>query len=159
MAEPASASLEADRLGGVLQILIGNTDAHGKHISFFLPDSTIELASAYDLVCTRLYPKHSEDLSMAIGDARTFNEISPYEWGVLATKLVQRDTAHALRTLANRGSVFRQNVDGAVARAIDDAQREGADISVVHSVAQMIHQQAGTLGEHMYQLPGVQDLL
>ncbi|MDD5036368.1 MAG: HipA domain-containing protein, partial [Methylococcaceae bacterium] len=57
--EQTAASPAAERLAllrwAIFQVLIGNTDAHGKNLSFFLDAGGLRLAPAYDLVCCLLY--------------------------------------------------------------------------------------------------------
>lgn len=70
----------------VFNILIGNADAHLKNVSFFSRPSGFALAPFYDLVSTVVYNtpsynEHSErwphvELSMPIGNARRFDEVS-----------------------------------------------------------------------------------
>ena len=70
----------------IFQILIGNTDAHGKNVSFFYDIQGLELAPAYDLVCRPAIDdaQLAETFAMAIGDAFVEPEISPFEWAAFA---------------------------------------------------------------------------
>lgn len=72
----------------ILQILIGNTDAHAKNLSFFSTAAGLILSPAYDLVSGTAFQNNTIDktYAMAIGDAFSPNEISPYEWANFATK-------------------------------------------------------------------------
>jgi len=70
----------------VFNILIGNSDAHMKNISFFIEAKGIMLADFYDLVSTVVYntPQYDRrgpywpdvELSMPIGKARFFSDIT-----------------------------------------------------------------------------------
>lgn len=70
----------------VFNILIGNADAHLKNVSFFSRPTGYALAPFYDLVSTVGYntASHNEhgehwphvELSMPIGNARRFDEVS-----------------------------------------------------------------------------------
>lgn len=68
----------------IFQVLIGNIDAHGKNLSFFVHPSGVSMAPAYDMVCipaptdTRL----SGTLAMAAGYAFTA-DIAPFDWAQL----------------------------------------------------------------------------
>ncbi|MHB0990653.1 MAG: HipA domain-containing protein [Burkholderiales bacterium] len=66
----------------VFQVLLGNTDAHAKNLSFYMTATGPIQAPAYDLVCGALY--HADNVSqtyaMAIGDAFSTEELSAYEW-------------------------------------------------------------------------------
>ncbi len=72
----------------IFQVLIGNTDAHAKNLSFHSSAAGLVLAPAYDLVSGIAF--HSKTLdntyAMAIGDAFTPEEINPYEWASFATE-------------------------------------------------------------------------
>lgn len=98
-----SAQPTADRLTllrwTIFQTLSGNTDAHGKNLSFFIDAGGIRLAPAYDLVCCLIYSgdQISDTLSMAIGDNFDVRSLTPYDWALMAaecglnTRLVSRE--------------------------------------------------------------------
>jgi len=53
----------------ILQLLIGNCDAHGKNLSFFLGGSGLAPANLYDLVCVQTYgPAIEQEMAMGYGD-------------------------------------------------------------------------------------------
>ena len=84
---PTPAALRLALLRWVLfQVLIGNTDAHAKNLSFFWGPEGLTLAPAYDLVCGSAYSGEALDQSyaLAIGDAFAAEELTPYEWAVFA---------------------------------------------------------------------------
>lgn len=66
----------------IFQVLIGNTDAHAKNITFFSSAGGLSLAPAYDMSCGLLYADDQFDSSyaMAIGDAFLPSELSASEW-------------------------------------------------------------------------------
>jgi serine/threonine-protein kinase HipA len=66
----------------LFQVLIGNTDAHGKNVSFFCGPAGLSLAPAYDLVCLPVLDSAGLDFSysMAVGDAFAEPELTPFEW-------------------------------------------------------------------------------
>ncbi|MEY4718978.1 MAG: hypothetical protein RL563_1596 [Pseudomonadota bacterium] len=88
--DQASVQPVADRLTllrwTIFQILIGNTDAHGKNLSFFIDAGGIRLAPAYDLVCCLMYAddRISDTLSMAIGDNFDIRSLTAYDWAQMA---------------------------------------------------------------------------
>jgi serine/threonine-protein kinase HipA len=98
-----------DRLGllrwTIFQVLIGNTDAHGKNVSFFCDGRGLRLAPAYDMVCMdALGAGFSPTYAMAIGDAFSEDTLSPYEWAHFGhlCKLPFRLVAHELDRLAGQ---------------------------------------------------------
>jgi serine/threonine-protein kinase HipA len=83
---PATARLFLLRWA-LLQVLLGNSDAHGKNISFHVHRSGLMPAPIYDLVCVSVYgPKIETDLAMAYGDAFTIEDITPYALADFATR-------------------------------------------------------------------------
>ena len=69
----------------IFQVLIGNTDAHGKNLSFFLFSLR---ACAWLQLTTWVHPSTqdaqlSSTLAMAVGDAFTEAEITPFDWAQL----------------------------------------------------------------------------
>lgn len=64
--------------------LIGNTDAHGKNISFFCRHDGLWLAPFYDLVSVVQYDGLDHELAMSYGDAFLLKEIAPYQWADFA---------------------------------------------------------------------------
>ncbi|MCV6606721.1 MAG: HipA domain-containing protein [Campylobacterales bacterium] len=60
----------------LFNLLIHNSDAHGKNISFFVDEKGIEVAPFYDLLNLKPYEeKYAQDLSMAIGDTYIFEDL------------------------------------------------------------------------------------
>jgi serine/threonine-protein kinase HipA len=70
----------------LFQVLIGNTDAHAKNLSFFVSAIGMYLTPAYDMVCTLAYADSQieDNFAMAIGDAFTEGELTAYEWAQFA---------------------------------------------------------------------------
>lgn len=69
----------------IFNYLIGNADAHGKNFSIMhLENGKITLAPAYDLLCTRVYPELTKDMSMKIGGIYEPDRIYPKNWQIFA---------------------------------------------------------------------------
>lgn len=71
----------------IAQYLVGNTDAHGKNISFFSQPHGLSLASFYDIVSTVQYPDLDHELAMAFGDEFALEAVSPYAWADFAHRV------------------------------------------------------------------------
>ena len=84
--------------------LIGNTDAHGKNVSFHCGPEGLRLTPTYDLVCMPAldYAQLKETFALAIGDAFTDAELTPFEWAsfAFACGLPQRLVAQEARMLS-----------------------------------------------------------
>ncbi|NRR30900.1 HipA domain-containing protein [Oxalobacteraceae bacterium] len=88
----------------VLQLLLGNSDAHGKNISFFVGPAGLTPAPMYDLVCVNVYGDRLESsMAMAYGDVFQIDEITPYALADFAhrTHTSARQLARAITTMAN----------------------------------------------------------
>ncbi len=65
----------------VFNYLIGNTDAHAKNFSLLHKDNgVIQLAPAYDILCTMAYEKHSQWMAMKIGNAIRISTVKLRDW-------------------------------------------------------------------------------
>lgn len=118
----------------LFQVLIGNGDAHAKNISFFLDSGGLRVAPAYDLVSVRAIGAPLDaSFAMAIGDAFTSDELSPFEWSHFAAAcgLPQRQVARELRRLATR-------VLEVVGVVYEDAMAHGADRGMLDRVRAIV---------------------
>ena len=94
----------------IVQVLIGNADAHGKNYSLLHRDDGIVLAPLYDILCTVAYPDLSPSFAMKIARRGTLADLKPGDWDSfakeagLAPPFVRRrvtelaDAARACRT-------------------------------------------------------------
>lgn len=90
-------ALEALLRAVMLNILIGNADAHAKNFSLLhLPDGSMQLAPLYDLVSTLSYPGLDPELAMYIDDVRRITRVSrdrvineASSWGVLRARAAE----------------------------------------------------------------------
>ena len=107
----------------IFQVLIGNCDAHGKNVSFFVSPAGLVLAPTYDLVCIPALEdaKLDSTLAMAIGDAFAASDITPFDWAQLGHQAGMRmsSMANQMRALAMK------TLDG-----LDVAMQEAAQAGV-----------------------------
>jgi serine/threonine-protein kinase HipA len=68
----------------LFNLLIGNGDAHCKNFALLFSGGRAELAPAYDLLCTQVYPALSEAFVMRVGPARRQRELTALAWQELA---------------------------------------------------------------------------
>ncbi|MEW6343883.1 MAG: HipA domain-containing protein [Pseudomonadota bacterium] len=79
MVTPATARLLLLRWA-ILQLLLGNSDAHGKNVSFHVTPAGLMPAPHYDLVSVNVYGGSLKtDMAMAYGDAFRLEEVTPFE--------------------------------------------------------------------------------
>ena len=64
----------------IIQVLLGNADAHGKNYSLLHRDGRIELAPLYDLLSTVAYPDLSPRFAMRVARRTTLDEMRRGDW-------------------------------------------------------------------------------
>ena len=70
----------------VVNLCLGNSDAHGKNISFFIDKTGMHLTPFYDIMNIQLYKENYEtSLAMAIGDEFDLNKLTPYDLAELCS--------------------------------------------------------------------------
>ena len=132
--QPAKARLQLLRWL-VFQVLLGNTDAHAKNLSFYMTVAGPVQAPAYDLLCGALYKADnvSQTYAMAIGDAFSTEELSAYEWAqfCVATNtnptLVRREIERGVKAIRAQ-----------LPQASDAVLRDGAVSEVVSRITEVL---------------------
>jgi len=73
----------------IFNFLIGNSDAHGKNISFLLLPQGPVLAPFYDLLLTRIYAHYglTSDMAMKIGGEVNPDKVTKKNWEALAEEI------------------------------------------------------------------------
>lgn len=73
----------------ITTLLLGNSDAHGKNISFFGQGTTLTTAPFYDLVSVAVYDSQHIDheLAMAFGDTFTLTDVRSFALADFCTRL------------------------------------------------------------------------
>ena len=86
----------------LFQFLIGNSDAHGKNVSFFSRAEGLALAPFYDLVSVVQYGGIDHELAMAYGDAFRLEDATPFAWAGFSkrTGLARTFLAREMRRMA-----------------------------------------------------------
>ncbi|MES9858114.1 MAG: HipA domain-containing protein [Sedimenticola sp.] len=87
---PLTQAEAATRMGllrwSLIQYLIGNSDAHGKNISFLVEPGGLRLAPFYDMVSVCIYANIEHEAAMAIGDEFNFDQVRAYDWADFAQR-------------------------------------------------------------------------
>jgi len=119
----------------IFQVLIGNTDAHGKNLSFFVHPSGVSLAPAYDMVCIPALKdaQLSGTLAMAVGDAFVEAEITPFDWAQLGHLSGLRPAAMARQMIG-----LMDKVMDALSVACQVALKNGVAQGKVEAIAQHV---------------------
>lgn len=113
----------------IFQVLIGNTDAHAKNLSFFMEQGGVSVGPAYDLVSTAIYPGVLHSYAFGIGDAFDPETLSAHEWALFCA---HADLAPAFVQLELRNLILQMR------RSLPLAQQqvlsEGASPAVVEAI-------------------------
>lgn len=75
---PAKARLQTLRWI-LFNLLIGNSDSHGKNISYLVARSGYEVAPMYDLVSVAMYEDFHQELAFEIGDTFDLDKVKAYQ--------------------------------------------------------------------------------
>jgi len=59
----------------IINLIIGNSDAHGKNISFFVSKDGLEITPFYDLINVSIYKQYKHEMAMGIDEAFEFDDI------------------------------------------------------------------------------------
>ncbi len=135
----------------LFQLLIGNSDAHAKNISFFVGKEGIDLAPAYDLLCLDVCgDQYDRDLAMAVGDLFDPDDIQAWQLAEMCfeCKLPQRQTARILDSLCN--NMFRSLKEISLPELLTPEEVEFA-----RNLIQVITDKVHRYQEYAKQLPGL----
>jgi serine/threonine-protein kinase HipA len=135
----------------IFQILIGNTDAHAKNVSFFCCANGIELTPTYDLVCTLAFDNVAHSLAMAIGDNFDPRAIKAYDWALFAYE-ADLDPTAVSRELLRMSTAVASKV-GEVAQQVVS---EGGDAEMVSRVLGVIKQQCEAVQRCAAEVPKIE---
>lgn len=135
----------------LFQLLIGNSNAHAKNISFFVGKEGIDLAPAYDLVCLDVCgDQYDRDIAMAIGDVFDPDDIEAWQLAEMCfeCKLPQRQTARMLDSLCN--NMLRSLTEISLPELLTPAEEEFA-----RNLIQVITGKVQRYQGYAKQLPGL----
>lgn len=142
----------AERL--IFNVLIGNTDAHGKNWSFFIERRAglLSLAPAYDLVDVEaVADEHmSTSFAMGIGDAFHLEELGAFQWASMALEcgLTPRQLATRIRALSTR-----------LPKALKDSrpmlEEQGVTPALLDAMAARLEHRCELLAKHASLIPQV----
>lgn len=71
----------------LFNLLIGNTDNHGKNISYFVSERGYELAPCYDLVNVTVYEDYHQELAFRVGETFNLEEVKAVQLSEMAEEM------------------------------------------------------------------------
>ncbi len=117
----------------IFNYLIGNADGHGKNFSLLYTGKKPELAPAYDLLSTAIYPELSKKMAMKIGEKYDPREI--YLWHFL--KHVP-DTKLAQSSMKKRIHAMGEKVLDEFPKLVEDLKQEGLGSDVYDYIFKIV---------------------
>ena len=115
----------------ILQYLIGNSDAHGKNLSFFCRPEGLTIAPFYDLVSVVQYEGLDHQFAMAYGDEFKMENVSPFAWADFA------------RRAGLQRSFLAREMKRMALTALDHAPRQAAEADYVEDERELVLRIAG----------------
>lgn len=141
----ASAKPAADQIAllerFIFNYLIGNADAHGKNFSLLYKGNKPELAPAYDLLSTAVYPDLSAKMAMKIGGKYKPDDVFLRHWH----KLVP-DTAAARKNLEKQIETMAVNCRDKAHDLIEMLETDNIRSSIFHDICEVINKRANHIG-------------
>lgn len=124
----------------LFQFLLGNSDAHGKNVSFFCRPDGLALAPFYDLVSVVQYEGLDHELAMAYGDEFQLDHIRPFDWATFGahTRTPRAVLAREMRRMGTAAPV-------AAATQAADAIYVGTEKELAKRIATFVAGQARKL--------------
>ena len=122
--------------------LVGNSDAHGKNVSFFCRAEGLALAPFYDLVSVVQYDGVEHELAMAYGDEFQLPEVSALAWADFA-----RRTGTPRSLLAREMRRMGAEAEEAAEVQAGEAIYVGPEKEFVRRISNFVREQAGKLIE------------
>jgi len=126
----------------LFQFLIGNADAHGKNLSFFVKKhGRIAFAPTYDVVSTIIYNGVEDTIALGVGDAFKLDDIRAYQWATFA-----KDCGIPIRVIAREMSdLVKKTVNCLVTDSIDLSGMTGDELRDIERIKQFVMKQSESL--------------
>ena len=121
----------------IVNVIVGNADAHGKNFSLLYEGSNVTLALLYDLLCTITYPDLSPLLAMKVARRGTLEEIGTSTWPAFAA-----DVGLSAPFVRRRVTELTDSAQSAVLRVAGETAHEGLDADALTKYASLIRSRA-----------------
>jgi serine/threonine-protein kinase HipA len=128
--------------GVLLNLFIGNHDAHGKNYSLLLTDHGVQLAPLYDLTATAVYPDLSSRFAMKIGDKYELADLYPRHWERFA-----RDAGLGFPQVRRRILELSRQLPAAARDLQQRFAAEGKDRPILNKIIEVIEQRTRTVAD------------
>ncbi|MCY4099382.1 MAG: type II toxin-antitoxin system HipA family toxin [Rhodobacteraceae bacterium] len=117
----------------IFNYLIGNSDAHGKNFSLLYVGTKPELAPAYDLISTVIYPEIDVKMAMSIGE-----EFRPEKISIRHFQKLVPNTKTAQTVLENQVKSMSERIVNTARALKSDLKSEGITSQVFAEIIKII---------------------
>jgi len=125
----------------IFNLIIGNSDAHGKNISFFIDTNGITVAPHYDMLSILMHDGIDHDLAMAFGDEFDPDSIMGYPLRAFAD-----DIGLPPKLISDRIKLLCKNVRHQIAHdTVDTGRLNESEKRFVHQLSKLISNRIETL--------------
>ncbi len=122
----------------------GNADGHAKNLSMLYGSSGPRLAPAYDLVCTRAYPRLDHKLAFSVGDERNPDRLSRDNWERFADDIGVRP-----RLVLRQVEKLVGGAEAAFERAAEQLRDQVGESHAIQHVSPAVHKRIRALGAQL----------
>ncbi len=126
----------------IFNYLIGNADAHGKNFSLLYKEDKPELAPAYDLLSTAVYPDLAEKMAMKIG-----GKYKPRDVYLRNFYKLVADTKAAQSAMRRQVQAMADKISGMAVQLKTDLESEGLTSEIFDEIIKVIEQRSRRLKE------------
>lgn len=126
----------------IFNYLIGNADAHGKNFSLLYKGDKPELAPAYDLLSTAVYPDLSEKLAMKIG-----SKYKPRDIYLRHFHRIVADTKAAQSAINRQIQAMSGKIVDVATTLKTELQEEGLTSDIFEDIIEIIKERSQRLSE------------
>ena len=126
----------------VLNVILGNADAHAKNFSLLYEQGSTRLAPLYDLLSTAYYQDLAADSAMKIGDASTLENLNQKEWRDFAGKV-----GIGFPIIRSRVGELVESVPAAIPGVVASLAGAGLDDAVLDRLAVLVQERAERCGK------------
>ena len=124
--------------------IAGNADGHAKNLSMLYAASRREIAPAYDLVCTRAFPKLHRDLAFSIGGQRNPDRVLRANWEQFALDIEVRP-----RLVFRLVERYVDEADDAFETASEHLRQQVGESPALQHVSRAVRKRIRAVGTHL----------
>ncbi|QDG50597.1 type II toxin-antitoxin system HipA family toxin [Persicimonas caeni] len=142
-ARPAADLWELIR-GVIFCAIGGNADGHAKNLAMLYADDGPRLAPAYDLVCTRAYPRLDHKLAFSVGGERNPDRLGRDNWEKFAA-----DIGVKPRLVLRQLDKLLDGAEAAFERAAEQLREQVGKSHATHHVSPAVHKRIRAIGAQL----------